>query len=308
MNKKSKLALFSFIPLVIVCIIFRMTQYAFVIDLHTGFFKSNAGFHRYSLTSCLFLSFIIFLSLALLDKRKKSKAFTINKDQLSPKLLKAFGFLLILSAVTIVIKIPEVINAGKKEYLLLFFMLFGIVILSSAGFYILTKRAVNGVSALLFAGIAVYVVLRTAMLFLNRMAVLSVPQYVLEILSRLSLVFFLLSLARMMLDSEKKFTRLTAIVMGLFSATMIFTTELGAFFAAFIADESVFELVADPHGENLFMGVFALFGVIMLYCGKVNTPIETSDLTENISCIDNKDTAQNSNTGIIESTDNSENS
>lgn len=305
MNKKSKLALFSFIPLVIICVTFRVIQYAFAVDFNTGFLKADAGVHRYSLTFCLILSFIIYLSLALLDKSKNSKAFTIKKEEISPKLLKVFGFSLILSAVTIVIKIPEVIKAGRKEYLLLFFMFFGILMLVCAGFYILVKGRVDGVSALLFAGIAVYVVLRSSMFFLDRMVVLSVPQYILEILSRLSLVFFLLSLARMMLDSEKKFTRLTVIVMGLFSATMIFTTELGAFFTTFVADENVFELVAYPHGENLFMGIFTLVGIIMLYCGKVNKPVETGDLTESIPDVDNKNITQ---TSDVESLENSENS
>lgn len=293
MNKKSKLALFSFIPLVMICITFRVIQYSFAVDFNTGFLKLDARIHEYALVLCLAFSFIIYLSLAILDKSKKSKAFTINKNQVSPKLLKVFGFSLILSAVTIVIKIPEAISAGRKEYLLLFFMLFGIVMLACAGFYILIKRTIDGFSGLLFAGISVYVVIRAAMFFLNRMVVLSVPQYILEILSRLSLVLFLLSFARIMLDAEKRFTRITAIVMGLFSATMIFTTEIGPFITSFVVDANNIDSIADSHGENLFMGIFALLGVVLLYCGKVKKRVEAGDLTESIPDVGVKTSPEN---------------
>ena len=268
MNKKSKIALFSFIPMVIFCIGIRTIQYANAVDLNTGFFKNNAGFFKYVLAILLGLAFVLFLSLSLLDKGRGSKAFSIKGEQVSQPLLKAFAFSLIVSAAMIVIKIPEVISEGRKHYLLLFAMLVGVVFLAISGFYIVAKRKFDRFTALFFAGVSVYIVIRSGMLFLSRMVVASNPQYVLEILSRLSLVFFIYSFARVMIGAEKKFTRITAIVMGLFSSLIIFTTEIGSFITLFIVDVSYLDVIK-PSPENLFMGVFALLGVVLLYCGKV---------------------------------------
>ena len=300
MKNKSKLALFAFIPVTILCFFVRAVQYAYAVDLQTGFFKDDAGFLRYSTLLVLALGFVIIVSLTILDKIKNSKAFVRKTDQFSPTYIKVFGFLLLISAATIGIKLPEAISGGRKMYPLFAAMLFGTIILAATGIYALAKKRFDRYFALLLSGVAIYVALRAGMLFLSLMVVSSVSQYVLEILSRVSIVYFLFSFGRIILNAERKFTRVLTVISGLFSSLLIFTTELGAFAAIFFTDLSQADLIASPNAENLFMGVFELFAVIMLYCSPLLKIVETTsgvkatiqntedDLTEGLPDIDDK--------------------
>lgn len=305
MNKNSRLGLWLIIPAWALAFAARAAQIGAGTDMTMGFLKDDNGFF---MNACFWLAvgvtMIAAVAAAVLDRKKGSALYTNEVSQVTDGRAGAVGFGLLLPAMGALYSgyaeavIPEGSNISPSPFMMVVDFLFGAIMLVSAFVILYRKEFKPGLGFSLTAG-AVYYTLCGINVFLENMAVTTVPEYLVNCMCMVFAAVFFMQLAAFLSGNEGKRTRQALAVSGAVSAVAILGNGLAVIFMALAGSaEAASRIVTSKtqaemlyqmgHGDHAYYmsfvpaplmaaGVFIAVTLIALYMKPSDKPAEAAE-------------------------------
>lgn len=227
-------SLLAAIPAFILCFVFRFIQVAGGTDMNTGFLnKENGIIINMGFYGSLVIVFAAVLALCLLDK-KRNGAYHSNdiKGFVDGKAVMLGFPLLIAGALTIYEGYAQTKAMIPSGFLIFVDFVFGAAMVIIA-FVVLYNKEFKPVLGFCMVLPAIYYTLRGIGVFLKRMAVTTIPEYLIEGLGIIGAAIFFMQLAKLLTGNETKTTRpilsavgVTTTVMILSNAAAVITADI----------------------------------------------------------------------------------
>ena len=222
-----RLGLWVIIPGWILAFAARMAQICAGTDMTSGFLKDDNGFF---MNTCFWGAVILTLAgavvAAVFDRKNGGAYYRTSVDQITDGKAAAIGFGLLLPAMGALYEgyseavIPEGSNISPSPFMMAVNFLFGAVMLVTA-FVILYKKEFKPGLGFALTGGAVYYTLRGIGVFLERMAITTRPEYLINCMTDIVAAFFFMQLAKLLSGNESKRTREALTVTGAVSVSLI---------------------------------------------------------------------------------------
>lgn len=308
MNKNSRLGLWLVIPAWALDFAARTAQICAGTDMTTGFLKRDNGFF---MDACFWLAvgvtLIASIAAAVCDRKKGSALYTTEVSRVTDGRAGTIGFGLLLPAMGALYSgyaeavIPEESNISPSPFMMIVNFLFGGIMLVSAFVILYKKEFRPGLGFSLTAGAAYYTLCGIGV-FLDNMAVTTVPEHLINCLCMAAAAVFFMQLASLLSGNEGKHTRGALAVSGAVSAVMILGSSL-AVFASYLMGpaETASRIVTSKtqaemlyqmsHGDHAYYmslvpvqltaaGVFIVMALVALYMKPSDKPAETESAAE----------------------------
>lgn len=314
MKKNSRLGLWLIIPAWALAFAARLAQICAGTDMTIGFLKDENGFF---MNACFWLAVGVTLAAAIcaavLDRKNGSALYTTEVSQVTDGRAGAIGFALLLPAMGALYSgyaeavIPEESNISPSPFMMVVNFLFGGIMLVSA-FVILYKKEFKPALGFSLTAGAVYYTLCGIDVFLENMAVTTVPEHLINCMCMVAAAIFFMQLAALLSGNEGRRTRGALAVSGAVTAVMILGNSLAVIFTAIAGPaeaasrivtsktqaEMLHQMGRGDHAYYMSLvpaplmaaGVFAVVALIALYmrpgekkaqeCGSAET-VEESD-------------------------------
>ncbi|MGN0687283.1 MAG: hypothetical protein ACI4KA_04160 [Oscillospiraceae bacterium] len=225
MTKNSKLSLFAAIPAFIALFVIRLLLVTGGTDMETGFLYDENGFLiNFSYYGLLIITFVAMTALGILDRKNKSYYHTADISQVVDIKAVMLGFpLLIAGALTIYEGYMQTQALTPSAYLMFVSFILGTA-MTIIAFIILYKKEFSPALGFSLVVPALYYTLRGIGVFLDRMAITTIPEYLIESLSYIGTALFFMQLAKLLSGNESKTTRTAVSVFGLTTGLMILSS------------------------------------------------------------------------------------
>lgn len=311
MKDNSRLGLWVIIPAWVLAFAARMAQICAGTDMTSGFLKYDNGFF---MNACYWGAVILALAgavaAAVLDRKKGCAFYQTPVERITDGRAAAIGFGLLLPAMGALYEgyseavIPEGSNISPSPFMMFVNFLFGAVMLVTA-FVILYKKEFKPGLGFAMTGGAVYYTLRGIGVFLERMAVTTRPEYLINCMTDIIAAIFFMQMAKLLSGNEGKRTREALTVTGTVSVSLILGNALAVITASLMgpADVASRIVISNTEAEMLFQlnygyegyymswapaseiaaGIFAVVALIALYMKASDKPSEQAETVESES-------------------------
>ena len=270
MKKNSMLSLFAAIPAFVLCLVMRFLQLAGATDFRTGFLFDDCGFFMdFGYYGLLILTLVAAVVLCVFDKKRSGAFFTNEISGLVDTKAILIGFpLLIAGALAIYEGYMQTKALSPSAFLMFVGFIFGGLMVVQA-FVILYKKEIKAGLGFSFVIPAVYYTLRGIGVFLDRMVVASIPEYLIECLCIIGYAVFFMFLAKLLSGNEAKHTRTTLSAVGITTAVMTLSNAIAVILADVISPNGVGVRIVPDANEAEMAEQYAIasgkYGYFMSY-------------------------------------------
>lgn len=208
----------------------------------TGFlYKENGFFANFSFYGLLIITFGAIIALCVLDKKRGGSYFSAEiSGSLENTRSVAVGFpMLVAGAIAIYEGYLQATSMTPSGFYVFVDFLFGAAI-AVLGLVILIKGRVGNALGFCMVIPAIYYALRGICVFIDRMAINSIPEYLIECMTIIGFGVFFMLLAKLLSGNEGKHTRTAVSAVGITTAVMTLSSAV----ATIVAD------IADPLGVS----------------------------------------------------------
>ena len=246
MNKNSMLSLIMAAPAFLLCFVVRYFQVSAGTDMETGFLYNENGFlMNFSFYGILIIVFAAAIVLGILDKKKAGAFYSNEISGFIDRKAVMLGFPLVLAGVLAAYEGYVQTSALTPSGFLIFVdFLLGAAMLIQ-GFVILYKKEVTPVIGFSLVIPAIYYTMRGIAVFIDKMAVASVPEYLIECLHIIGSAVFFMMVAKLLSGNEGKNTRLAITAVGVTTSVMTLASAFATLFADIIDPEGVGSRIVD---------------------------------------------------------------
>ena len=289
MSKNGKTALIAAGAGFVLCFAARLVTILFFTDMNTGFLNHGSE---------ILCNLLIYGSLAaaaiaagvLLRKEPKGV-------KPSEKGCLVIGFVTLLAALCAGYEGITETSALTPSMFLIITDFVGAVYMAVLAFAILYKKSFTPALGFCYSIIGVYCVFRGIYVFMNRMVIAAVPEYLAEVLEIIFLALFFAMFARLFSGNEEKLTKPMMVMSGVGAAILTLSSSLGTIFSKLFAPAEIAERITastkyaevfyqNQHGRNgyimtftpyvnMALGLLAIAAVVVtLKSGKVEEPAE----------------------------------
>lgn len=237
MKNNSKFGVWVLIPGFVLAFAARMAQLCAGTDMETGFLKHDNGFF---MDFCFWGAVIVAVggavAAAFLDRKKNAEYYSAPVSSVTDARAAAIGFAMLLPALGALyegyaeVRIPEESRVTVSPFMIGVDFLFGAAMLVVAFMILYFKEFKPALGFSTVTG-AVYYTLRGIGIFMEKMAVTTVPEYLINCISVILSAVFFMQLAKLLSGNEGKHTRDALAVSGTAAAVTI----LGNAFAGLAA-------------------------------------------------------------------------
>lgn len=235
MKSNSKFGLWVLIPGFILAFAARMTQLCAGTDMTTGFLKHESFFMDFCFWGAVIISIAGAVAAAVLDRKNNAHYYRTPVSDITDGRAAAIGFALLVPALGALYEGYTKMNPGDSAVTVSPFVMWVDLLFGAAmvvvSFVILYKKEFKpGLGFAVVCGAGFYT-LRGIGIFMERMAVTTVPEYLINCISVILAAVFFMQLAKLLSGNEGKRTREALAVSGTAAAVTI----LGNSFAALAA-------------------------------------------------------------------------
>ncbi len=233
MTRNSKISLFAIIPAFVLCLLARFMQIVGT-DFRIGSLYDDVSFIAdYGFAILLVLTFAAVILLARLDRKNGAALYQNNiRETMVDMKAVAVGFPLLVAGAMAAYEGFMQTKALVPSAFLMFvdFVLGGAMAI--LGFIILYKKEITSLLGFCVIVPALYYTLRGIGVFMGRMAIFTIPEYLIEALTIIGMGVFFMLLAKLLSGNEGKRTRTALCAVGVVTAVM----TLANAFAVMIVD------------------------------------------------------------------------
>ena len=255
MNKNSRLGLWVLIPGFVLAFIARMSQICIGTDMELGFLKDDNGFFMDAcFWGAVILTFAAAVALAVYDRHSGSALYSQQIAQISGKKAAMIGFALMLPAMGALYEgyceavIPAESNISPSPFMMWVNFIFGAAMLVSAFIILYFKEFRPGLGFSLVSGAACYT-LRGIGIFMEKMAVTTVPEHLINCMSVILTAVFFMQLTKLLSGNEGKRTREVLTVTGATTAVMILANAAAALASMLFGPAEIAERIVTSSAE-----------------------------------------------------------
>ena len=239
------LSLIAAAPAFVLLTVARFVQIAGGTDMETGFLLKDNGFLiNFSFYGLMLVTLIAVTLLGILtDKKKNSSYYTNDISVMVDGRAVMLGFpLLLAGAMTAYEGYMQTQALTPSGFIVFIDFVFGAIMLI-LGFIVLYKKEISKLLAFSLVVPALYYTLRGIGVFLDRMAVASIPEYLIECFTIIGAAIFFMQLAKLLTGNETKHTRTLLCTVGLTTATATLANAVAVILADVIDPYSVSERI-----------------------------------------------------------------
>lgn len=275
--------------ILVICFAVRVYQIVGCTDMTSGFLHHDSGF--FGLWGYYLLLIVAAVGLAVCAVfEEKGSADKPNANDIVDARAAVIGFGMLLTGVCAVYNgvleldafTPMAFAAGAD-------FLLGAIMTASA-FITLYKKEFKPALGFSYCTGAIYFMLRGVFVFLEHMAITTVPEYLVECLSDIMLSLFFMLLAKYLSANGKKHTRASVVCVGSLAGVLTLSEGLGIIVAKLVAPAEIAERITSSQytaeffrqqaqGHNAYMmtyfpwvnlaaGVFALAAALAIVTAK----------------------------------------
>lgn len=270
MKKNSIISLLAAIPAFILCTIVRLLQITGGTDMQTGvLFDDNGFLLNFGYYGLLIITAAAVAGLCFLDKKKGSSLFSNDIRGFVDGKAIMLGFpMLIAGALALYDGYAQSTSLTPSAFLMFVNYLFGGVLLI-LGFVVLYKKEIKPGLGFCMCIPAIYYTLRGMCVFLDRMVVASIPEYLIETLSIIGAAIFFMLLTKLFTGNEGKMTRTVISAVGITTSVMCLSNTVAVILADVMNINGVGERIVtstiDAERANQAMLAWGRLGYHMAY-------------------------------------------
>ena len=273
MKIKGRLGLWLLIPAWILAFAARLTQICAGTDMEHGFLKDDNGFF----VDCCFWGAVLLtlaagIAAAFFDRKKGGEMYTTPVSGITGGRAAAIGFALLLPAMAALYGgyceavIPAGSNISPSPFIMVVDFLFGAVMLVTAFVTVYFKEFKPGLGFAMVAGAGYYTLCGIGV-FLERMAITTVPEYLINCMSMILAAVFFMQLAKLLSGNEGKRTREALVVSGAVAAVTILGNAAAVFAASLAGPAEVSSRIvtSSTEAEMLYQMSYGIDAYYMSY-------------------------------------------
>ena len=295
MSKNGKTALIAAGAGFVLCFAARLVTILFFTDMKTGFLTHGSEI----LCNLLNYGFLAAAAIAAGVLLRKEPAGV----KVSGNGCLAIGFVTLLAAVCAGYEGIAETSALTPSLFLIITDFVGAVYMAVLAFVVLYKKSFTPALGFCYSIIGIYCVFRGIYIFLNRMVIAAVPEYLAEVLEIIFLALFFAMFARVFSGNEEKLTKPFMFISGVGAAILTLSSSLGIIFSKLFAPPEIAERISastkyaevfyqNNHGRdgyimtftpyvNMALGLLAIVAVVItLNSAKAETGIQTAEQLE----------------------------
>ena len=304
MRKNSRLSVWLMAGAFVLCLITRLFQIILGTDMTSGFLYHDNGFLLdWGYYGLIILTFALAIVFAVIDGKKGGFASTPLSD-ISDGRAAVIGFGLLLTGMCAFYEGFAEKGALAPLKLLIYIDFIAGALMVLLAFMTLYKKEFTHALGFCYVLPGAYFMLRGVCVFMKRMVITAVPEYLIEALSVLVGSLFFMQLSKLLSGNEKKFTRITVCGYGVTAAVLTLSSALATITAGFAAPEEISSrITATAYNSELFfqasmgenayfmtytpwvnvaMGITAAAATIVLFMGekpsKAESPVEDAEI------------------------------
>ncbi len=295
MSKNGKTALIVAGAGFVLCFAARLVTILFFTDMNTGFLNHGNEI------LCNLLIYGVLAAAAIVAGvllRKEPAGVNVSGNG-----CLAIGFVTLLAALCAGYEGITETSALTPSLFLIITDFVGAVYMAVLAFVTLYKKAFTPALGFCYSIIGVYCVFRGIYVFMNRMVIAAVPEYLAEVLEIVFLALFFAMFARMFSGNEEKLTKPFMFISGVGAAILTLSSSLGVIFSKLFAPAEIAERISastkyaevfyqNNHGRdgyimtftpyvNIALGLLAAVGVVVaLKSAKAETEVQPEEQLE----------------------------
>lgn len=243
------------IPAFVLCFAARFFQLAGGTDFSTGFLYDENGFLlNFAFYGLLIITLGAVIALCILDKKRNSAYFTndVHTTMVDMRAV-AVGFPLLVAGAMTVYEGYLQMNALTHSAFLIFVDFFFGAAMVILGFVILYKKEITPAVGFSLVIPAIYYTLRGICVFIDRMVIASIPEYLIECLIIIGMGVFFMLLAKLLSGNESKRTRVAVSAVGATVSVMTLSSAAATIAADIINPYDVASrIVANANEAELY--------------------------------------------------------
>lgn len=290
MKKNSRLSVWLMAGAFVLCLVSRLFQIILGTDMTSGFLYHDNGFLlEWGYCALMIVTFVLAIIFAVVDGKKGDFA-TAPVSDISDWRAAAIGFGLLLTGMCAVYEGITERHAIAPLKLLIYVDFIAGALMVALAFITLYKKEFTPALGFGYVVPGAYFMLRGVCIFMKRMVVAAVPEYLIETLTVLIGSLFFMQLSKLLSGNEKKLTRITVSGYGVTAAVLTLSSALATIIASFAAPaeissritasaytaelyyqagmgEDAYFMVYTPW-VNVAMGVTAVIAVVVLFMGE----------------------------------------
>ncbi len=255
MIKNSKFSFLAIVPLFILGFLARFLQIANGTDFSTGFFYNENGFFMsFMYYGLLILALAAVIALCFVDKKRGSAYFKNDiRSTMVDMRAVALGFPMLVAGAMAAYEGYLQMNAMTPSAFLIFVDFFFGAAMVILGFVILYKKEITPAVGFSLVVPAIYYTLRGICVFIDRMVIASVPEYLIECLTIIGMGLFFMLLAKLLSGNESKRTRTAVSAVGVTVSVMTLASAIATIAADIIYPHDIgTRIVANANDAELY--------------------------------------------------------
>ena len=273
MKIKGRLGLLLLIPAWIMAFAARLSQICAGTDMNHGFLKDDNGvFMNLCFWGAVALTLAAGIAAAVFDRKNDGVLYSTPVSGITGGRAAAIGFALLLPAMGALYEgyceavIPEGSNISPSPFLMVVNFLFGGIMLAVAFVTVYFKEFKPGLGFSMTAG-AIYYTLRGIGVFLERMAVTTVPEYLIDCIAMIFAAVFFMQLGTLLSGNEGKRTRELLAISGAVTAVTILGNGMAIIAASLAGPAEVASRIvtSDIEAEMLYQMLYGRDAYFMSY-------------------------------------------
>lgn len=264
MSKNGKTALIAAGAGFVLCLAARLVTILFFTDMNTGFLTHGSEI-LCNLLNYGFLAAAAIAAGVLLRKEPKGVKPSENG-------CLAIGFLTLLAALCAGYEGITETSALSPSVFLIISDFVGAVYMAALAFVLLYKKEFTPALGFCYSIVGVYCIFRGISVFMNRMVIAAVPEYLAEVLEIVFLALFFSMFARLFSGNEEKLTKPMMFISGVGAAILTLSSSLGVIFSKLFAPAEIAERISASanYAEVIYQNNHGRDGYIMTFTPFVN--------------------------------------
>lgn len=255
-----------------VCLAVRMWQICAGTDMNTGFlYKDNGPLLDWGYYALIALTFAAALAAAFLDAKKCSSAEELPQTTVDGR-AAVLGFGMLLTGVCAVYEgVREIHAVSPSMFVITTDFICGAAMAAVAFVTLYKKEFTPGLGFSYFIGGA-YFTLRGIAVFLTRMAIVTVPEYLIEALCVIGGAVFFMLLSKLLSGNGRKHTLKWATAFGAATSVLTLSSGLATIILSFAAPEGISDRITQSSytAEFFFQQCAGIDGYLLTYTPWVN--------------------------------------
>ena len=264
MSKNGKTALIAAGAGFVLCLAARLVTILFFTDMNTGFLTHGSEI-LCNLLNYGFLAAAAIAAGVLLRKEPKGVKPSENG-------CLAIGFFTLLAALCAGYEGITETSALSPSVFLIISDFVGAVYMAALAFVLLYKKEFTPALGFCYSIVGVYCIFRGISVFMNRMVIAAVPEYLAEVLEIVFLALFFAMFARLFSGNEEKLTKSMMFISGVGAAILTLSSSLGVIFSKLFAPAEISERISASanYAEVIYQNNHGRDGYIMTFTPFVN--------------------------------------